>query len=312
MKVCFIGLGSIGKRHLNNLVKVAEQREINLTINALRHSQSTIYNNVDALIEETFLSFEALPDDYDIIFITNPTSLHADTLSGVSKKSKHFFIEKPVFDKNIADYEHHVFTTDQVIYIACPLRHTTVYKYLKETINSSEIFSVRAMCSSYLPEWRKSVDYRNIYSSHKDQGGGVSLDLIHEWDYLIDLFGFPKELINITGKFSSLEIDSDDLSIYVGKYSNKIIELHLDYFGRTPRREIELYSDNYTIHADFIKSIINFFPDTEKGIRLEKEDSYINEMNYFLDIIQKKYKNLNSISHAMKVLNITLGLLNNE
>jgi len=312
MKVCFIGLGSIGKRHLNNLVKVASQRGIRLSIDALRHSQYTKTGDVDTLIDQIFYSFEALPDNYDIIFITNPTSLHAETLNRVAKKSKHFFIEKPIFDRNIADFEYHLFTPDCVIYVACPLRYTSVFKYLKENINPSAIFSVRAICSSYLPEWRKSVDYRNIYSSHKDQGGGVALDLIHEWDYLIDLFGFPKEVINIKGTFSSLEIDSDDLSIYLGKYSNKIIELHLDYFGRSPRREIELYSNNFTIHADFIKSIISFFPDTKNVIQFEKEDPYIYEMNAFLDMIQKKRKNLNTISHAMKVLNTTLGLTNNE
>ena len=69
---------------------------------------------------------------------------------------------------------------------------------------------------------------------------GVSIDLIHEWDYLTWLFGFPDEVCNFRGKYSDLEIDSDDHSVYIAKYPDKQISLSLDYFGRIERREIEL------------------------------------------------------------------------
>ena len=73
--------------------------------------------------------------------------------------------------------------------------------------------SARVICSSYLPDWRPGVDYRTVYSAHKALGGGVTIDLIHEWDYLVDLFGVPQKLYNFKGTYSDLEIDSDDLSV---------------------------------------------------------------------------------------------------
>lgn len=80
-----------------------------------------------------------------------------------------------------------------------------------------------------------------MYSAHKALGGGVTIDLIHEWDYLVDLFGVPETICNIHGKYSDLEIDSDDLSIYIAQYPTLLAEVHLDYFGRTYRRSIELF-----------------------------------------------------------------------
>lgn len=76
------------------------------------------------------------------------------------------------------------------------------------------------------------MDYRTVYSAHKDMGGGVTIDLIHEWDYLVELFGKPEKMYNFKGTYSHLEIDSDDLSVYIAQYPTLLCEVHLDYFGR--------------------------------------------------------------------------------
>ena len=83
----------------------------------------------------------------------------------------------------------------------------------------------------------------------------MELDLIHEMDYITYLFGMP-QVKHYAGKFSDLEIDSDDLGVYLLKYSEKLIEIHLDYFGRKARREIELYCKDYTIVGDLINNTI--------------------------------------------------------
>ena len=91
LKVCFIGVGSIAKRHIRNLQTVCTERGIDLQMDAVRRaeSQSTIDN-----ISSVYSGVEQLPDDYDAIFITNPTDLHLETLMTYHTKGKNFFIEK--------------------------------------------------------------------------------------------------------------------------------------------------------------------------------------------------------------------------
>ena len=48
-----------------------------------------------------------------------------------------------------------------------------------------------------------------------------------------------------------LEIDSDDLSVYIAKYPTLLAEVHLDYFGRGYRRSIELFCRDGSYLADF-------------------------------------------------------------
>lgn len=304
MKICFFGLGSIGKKHLFNLKKVLNKKGITYEIHAYRSIKNNLEKEVQDIISKEFYSYEELENDYDIIFITNPTSLHYEIMELMKEKTKHMFIEKPIFesiDYNVENF----FLKNGIYYVAAPLRYTGIVEKLKEIIYKNNVYSVRAICSSYLPDWRVNQDYRETYSAKKSLGGGVSIDLIHEWDYLTYLFGFPEKIYNFSGKYSHLEIDSEDISIYIAKYNDKLIELHLDYFGRKIKREIEIYMEKGTVIGDFINKEVRFSWSKEKINFLEK-DIYLKEMEYFFELIENKKENNNTIENAYKVLDLIL------
>lgn len=237
MKVCFIGVGSIAKRHIRNLVEIFNDKTEHLEIEAVRRAESTVCDE-QKYLSKIYNSYVELPDDYDVIFITNPTEYHAETLLALQNKAKHFFIEKPVVSLNTEPLlDGFAVRKNSIYYVACPLRYHKVIQYLKENLVVDDVLSIRAICSSYLPDWRPNTDYRKTYSAKASLGGGVSIDLIHEWDYISYLFGFPSFVKMIKGKISELEIDSDDYSIYIAKFKSMIAEVHLDYFGRVPDRK---------------------------------------------------------------------------
>ena len=47
-----------------------------------------------------------------------------------------------------------------------------------------EKISVHINCHSYLPNWRKGVDYSKSNTAKRKYGGGALLELSHELDYL--------------------------------------------------------------------------------------------------------------------------------
>lgn len=305
MKFLFIGLGSISSKHIKDLAKISQERRITCEITVLRRRIGEISQD---LIPYCIKQITELDDTvYDVAFITNPTNLHYKSLYQVKGKAKYYFIEKPIFETtgyNLESLE----INEKNSYVACPMRHTGTYKKLKEIVDKKHVFNARIICSSYLPEWRPTIDYRNNYSAIKDLGGGVTLDLIHELDYMVGLFGFPEKVMNVHGKYSELEIDSDDLSVYIAQYEDKICEVHLDYFGRKVRRSAEVFTPEGTYIADFIAEKIEQ-PDgsvidcSDKG----KTDLY-EEMEYFVDLILGKItKNMNPPEHGFNVLKITLG-----
>ncbi|SMP56980.1 Gfo/Idh/MocA family protein [Anoxynatronum buryatiense] len=305
-KIAMIGLGAIGKRHLLNIDKVLQRRGIEYTVDLIRRKSScALDKSLHKIVSTVYTEHENVPDDYDVIFITNPTYLHYDTIRKFSCKSKNMFIEKPVFDEVAVDIAKLSLDEDGVYYVACPLRYTDVIQYVKNEIDLDCVYSARAICSSYLPDWRPGTDYRKTYSAHLDQGGGVSIDLIHEWDYIMYLFGKPKQVMNYRGKFSRLEINSDDLSVYIAEYENRLAEVHIDYFGRKLIRELQLFTADETIVADIANSEIRFLKENNAIQFKEDRNSYqLKEIENFFDILEGKNNNENDITIALDTLKI--------
>lgn len=305
-KIGIVGLGSIGKRHLANMQNVLLQRDTAFSIDIIHSRQSN--DSVATGISSIYYDYNNPPSDYDIIFITNPTALHFSTVQLFVPKTKHMFIEKPVFSSADVATDELSLRSDCHYYVACPLRYTSVIRYIEQNIDLQSVRCARAICSSYLPDWRLHMDYRKTYSAYPEQGGGVSLDLIHEWDYIRYLFGMPEKVCNLKGKYSSLDIKSDDLSVYLAQYPDKLVEIHLDYFGRKTTRTMTLYTDDDTILADFVNEEINY-QTTSKNISFKESnnDFYINEMQHFFDIIEGKVSNDNDICYAVETLKLTQG-----
>lgn len=309
LKVCFVGLGSIAKRHIKNLRDIASDNNYKLRIDVFRHGADAGLPAELVGISEVFSDFDSLYDDYDVIFITNPTVFHYDTLVKFKDKTKHFFIEKPVFTFEQLNYMLPDLT-GKICYVACPMRYTPVIGYLKKNINVDEVYSVRAISSSYLPDWRPNSDYTKSYSAQKSLGGGVSVDLIHEWDYLQYLFGFPQKLKVLKGKFSDLLIDTEDSALYLAEYPNMTAELHLDYFGRAPVRDLMLICKNDTLKCNLIDQTVKFLKSGKLISFKSERDIYQKaELEFFINIINGKVPNTNTIDLAKRVLLLTNGEL---
>lgn len=309
LKVCFVGIGSIAKRHINNLAYICRIDNIALSIDAISRKGKIKDDAIATHINKVYSSVNELNECYDAVFITNPTENHVSTLEEITQFGSNFFIEKPIASlTQLEKTRLYKCKENAVYYVACPLRYNSVIQYIKEYVDLNKVVSVRSISSSYLPDWRPNQDYRDTYSAHKDLGGGVSIDLIHEWDYLTFLFGKPNKVKSLIGKKSNLEIDSDDYAIYIAEYDNKILELHLDYFGRNTIREIMLFTEDDTIIGDIANNRISFLKSGKQiDFNEERDDYQRRELRHFMKMIDGKVSQDSTITHAIEVLELTQG-----
>lgn len=305
--IAFVGMGSIGKRHLKNVCQLIASQGDTCSIDLYRSSMTReLSEEVKELVANQYLCSQDVQREYDMVFITNPTSLHLETAVKFRPYAKAFFIEKPVFSISDVEESTIAFLDEIPSYVACPLRYNPVLQYVKQHVDLSKVISVRAMSSSYLPDWRPGQDYRETYSAHAELGGGVDIDLIHEWDYLTWIFGMPTECLCIAGRFSNLEINSNDTALYVAKNDKLTFELHLDYFGRKTQRTLDIFTQGDTIQCDIVGGTVSYLKEGRTlDFNSERNAFQMAEIQHFFDIAEGRTAKDSSVRHGVEVLKLT-------
>lgn len=314
MKILVVGYGSIGKRHVNNLLSNTNFQILVCTKQkrlSLPKKRCTIFNSLKKSIEQK----------PQCAIITNETSLHVETASKLAEAGCHLFIEKPLSNssKGLKKLESHIKKHKIITLMGCNLRFHPGIKKIKQILSSNvigTIISVQAEFGAYLPDWHPTEDYGISYASKKSLGGGVVLTVIHELDYLYWLFGNVKEVSSITGKFSDLKINVEDLSAVLLKFRNHVIgELHLDYFQRPRTRKCKILGTKGTIFWDYESCKLKVYDIRKKRWidkmsikKYDKNQMYIDELKHFFKCIKKKQKSVNDLSEGIKVLDIALAI----
>tara|TARA_B110000014_G_scaffold236737_1_gene202202 strand:- start:1359 stop:2342 length:984 start_codon:yes stop_codon:yes gene_type:complete len=314
MKILVVGYGSIGKRHIKNILKISNNQIIVCT----KHKDNFLYKN-NCIVHESLN--DCLKEKPDIGLITNVTSLHVETAIKLAKSNCHLLIEKPLSHsiKNIKKLLRIIEKNNSITLMGCNLRFHPCIKKIRELIikkKVGKVISVKVENGSYLPDWHPKEDYRLGYSARKSLGGGVLLTMIHELDYLLWFFGEAKDVFSITGKFSNLEISADDLSAMLVRFKNRVIgEIHLDYFQRSRIRSCKVIGTKGIIYWDSETESVRLYNNRTKKwtqiIKLKNFDNntmYLDELSYFLKCVRLKKETMNPIIQGARTLQVALAI----
>lgn len=305
MKVLIIGLGSIAYKHINALLYLYPDAKIL----ALRSGNSA---NEHKQVESVY-SISEVPEDIDFVLISNPTGEHYNAVKEVATLNKPLFIEKPSFlnMKQADEISTLIKKLGIRTYTAFNFRFHPAIIWLKNNIDRFRVLEVQAYCGSYLPEWRPHKDYREVYSAKDKLGGGVNLDLIHELDYILWLFGEPEKSSVFTNRISDLEINSSDIAHYFFQYQNMVASIILNYYRKDAKRQIEIVTDTGSLFVNLLNSEIKdqvgkvLFKDDEPII-----DTYTSQMRYFIDNLNSVKPYMNNVMESSVSLNYTLNNIN--
>lgn len=303
MKVLIIGLGSIALKH----IKALQELYPTIIIYALRRKGESS-KGIEGVIEIYDIN-ELDIDSIDFILISNPTSVHYDTIRKVIMYKRPLFIEKPLFSEITEDSNALVNKVEEQgipTYIACNLRFLECIAKTKELIVGKRVNEVNVYCGSYLPDWRPNVDFRKVYSANKEMGGGVHIDLIHELDYIYWLFGTPYHTQSFFSNKSSLNITAYDYANYLWEYNDFSISVVLNYYRKDSKRTLEILTDEGTYLVDLLKNTISY---NNKLIFQSNQlplQTYTAQMHFFIEKILNKKTKFNTIVEANKILELCL------
>ena len=331
MKALLVGLGGVGQRHARNL-RALLRDEVTLMAYRVRGRTHVITpklradasRNIEEILE--IASFTelgaALAQRPDIAFICNPTNLHVSTAIACVQAGCDVFIEKPLSHsiEGVEELIRAVNKMGRIAMVGYQLRfHPCVIK-LREVIANGclgRLLSVRVTVGEYLPNWHPYEDYRDSYAARADLGGGVVLTQIHEFDYLLSLFGFPSKVFAIGGHWSHLQIDVEDTAsiLMEASFRNRPLPVHIhqDYLQSPASRQCEVIGERGKAILDLPSSSVTVhefggaapavysFPD------FERNQLFIDELRHFLTCAERRTRPMVDLQDALQSLRVALA-----
>jgi predicted dehydrogenase len=315
MKVLMIGLGSIGKRHAVNLKELGYHDLIAYRSQADKMEFSQRNN-----IKEFFTFDEAINEDPQVVFLTNPTSMHVPmALKVLEGTAAHLFIEKPISHsfKGLDKLCEMAKENGIVAMVGYNMRFHPLLKQLRDILlneTMGEVVGYRSIYGEYLPNWHPWEDYRKGYSARDELGGGSLLTLSHDIDTAIWLFGPVKEAHGYLSEKRVLNTTTDECSIINLKHENGILgSIFLDYIQDPPNRTLEIIAEKGKIFWDYYDNSLTIFNRIRKQEKVfhtpknyERNDMFVDEVNHFLKCIEKGEKPLIALDDGIMVLDVIL------
>ncbi|HEY4510717.1 MAG TPA: Gfo/Idh/MocA family oxidoreductase [Candidatus Paceibacterota bacterium] len=316
MKILIIGVGSIGLRHIKNLIKLGYKNI------AVADTNKKSLQDVLKLVKVP--AYEDVPEALrkerpNVVFICTPTNSHVSLIRIALMNDADVFVEKPLAH-NISSLDDLVTLAKKrkkVVMIACNYRFHKGFRRLAEVIRGKAFgkpLYYRLALGYYLPTARKNKNYKKIYAAYKT-GGGVFLDSgSHVVDYLTALFGIMRITSALKDNTKSLGIKSEDIGYFLTKHQNGITgNIALDYVSRRATHRLEVTTTNGLLTLD-LKNDILLYDDGERQKKIYRGDDDINkmfldELRHFFLCVKKRRRPLQDLSGGGYVVKTILDAL---
>jgi len=315
LSVLVAGCGSIGRRHIQNLVALKVGKITAFDVDEAQ--QAKIQRELDV---EVFPSLsQALELRPTAIIVATPTDQHIPVALQAARQNCHLFIEKPLSYSlgAVGELCSEIKTRGLVSMVACNMRFHPGPALVKTLLDSDaigKVLSARIHVGSFLPGWRPWQDYRRSYSASPESGGAV-LDCIHEIDLALWYFGAGEVIAAVSLPAESIGLEVDGLvEILLRHRSDVITSLHLNFIQCDYHRSCQIIGSTGTIYWDFGQAKVRLFADRGTTVKefsqppdWQINQMYVDELAHFLSAVCGRESVTNPVSDSLDALRIALA-----
>jgi len=307
MKFLVIGLGSMGKRRVRNLIALGNNEVAGFDPREDRRVEA-----VEKYGIPTFSDIDSALKDFhpDALVISTSPEQHMKYAWMGFDLGLPCFIEASVVDAERI-LELHQLTEKSPVLVApsCTMRYFPGPKKIKELIGLGVIgkpLNVNYQTGQYLPDWHPWEKIEDFYVSTRETGAGREI-VPFELTWLNDIFGQPVALACVKAKLTDMNADIDDIYHCLLRYpegvlANVTVEVisrpqstrEMRVLGSTG--EIVFSADENCVryansgNPDWIR--FNLGGGTVETGYINPEEPYIAEMRDFVNAVMQKNKSL--------------------
>ena len=174
MKIAVIGCGSIGRRHINNLLGlgyqvVAWNRRHERRQAAAQDFGIEVYVDLEQMLNGS---------EAEAAVVCSPNSMHLEHAAMAVDRGLHIFVEKPVatFLDGMSELIDAANERGLITHVGSNMRFHFGPSKVKTMLDAGEIgrpLWAHFWGGMHLPDWHPDEDYRQMYSARKELGGGA-------------------------------------------------------------------------------------------------------------------------------------------
>ena len=300
MKICVIGLGSMGKRR----IKLLKEFFDNLTIIGIDNNVERVKSAADEYGIDCYSALSDVPGKLDCAFVCTSPQFHASIIKECLGNDLHVFSEinliDDLYDENIQLAEQ----KEKVLFLSSTPLHKEEMQIINDRIKQNgKPCAYQYHVGQYLPDWHPWDNLKNFFVSNKNTNGCKEL-LAIELPWIQNVFGKIKTVHVVKTKLTGLKLDfADTYLIQVEHSKGNIGNLIVDVVSRQAVRKLEIFNENLYIRwdgtpetlyeKDIISGELKQIPAGkyihEKGYNESvNEYAYVKEIEDFFEVIKGK------------------------
>ena len=314
-----IGLGSMGKRRVRNLLANGVEEVIGFDTRADRRAEAASSYGIRA-VESREAGWDAQPG---AAIISLPPHLHVEAELDSATRGVPFFVEAGVLLDGMEELISLVDRAGLVAMASCTMRYFPGPRLIKRVATNGSLGKPLAwqyQSGQYLPDWHPWEPITDYYVSRRDTGGCREI-VPFELTWLVDVFGGVADIQGSHAKVSSLDADIDDI------YTAELVhdsgvrgQLMVDVISRPPVRSFRLTCNEGTLEWDGVANTARTSRlgegwrheelqtgHAEKGY-INPEEPYIAEIADFLSAVRRERPPANTLREDREILQALVAL----
>lgn len=247
MKVCVIGLGSMGKRR----IKLLKAFFNDLTIIGIDNNPERVKSAADEYGIDCYHALTDISENLDCAFVCTSPQFHASIIRECLENNLHVFSEinliDDLYDENIQLAKQ----KERILFLSS----TPLYKEEMRIIDSrvkqnGKPCAYQYHVGQYLPDWHPWDNLKDFFISNKRTNGCREL-LAIELPWIQNVFGTIKTVHAVKTKLTGLKLDFPDAYLIQTEHSNGTVgSLTVDVVSRQAVRKLEVFNEDLYIRWD--------------------------------------------------------------
>jgi len=325
MKFVVVGLGSMGKRRIRNLMALGYRELAGIDVREDRRVEAEGKYQIN-----TFAEFDEAIEQFrpDVLIVSTGPSEHMHYANEALRLRIPCFIEASVVDGEMIEELHHKSLRANVVIVpSCTMKYAPGVKIVKELVTKGVIgkpLNINYQHGQYLPDWHPWESVKDFYVSQRDTGGAREI-LPFELTWINDIFGLPIPISCLNIKLSDIDVDIDDVYHCLLAYPDGLlVNITIEVVSRPEMtREFRLLGTTGTIvYSDMDHSVkyrtvgdkdwtrVGFDEGTKEPGYINPEEPYIEEMADFMLAVKNNDRSRfpNTLLQDSQVLKILCDL----